>query len=62
MKMRQHDVAKRVYCRAGRASAAIATARALCFSFMVNAALRRGTKAFRKVEPAFGKDHARTTG
>jgi hypothetical protein len=49
--MRQHDVAKPLYCRAGRGSAAITErqralfANALCSLFMVNAALRRSRQS-----------------
>jgi hypothetical protein len=45
MKMRQHDVAKPLYCRAGRGSAAITSANGFCSSFMVNAALRRSRQS-----------------
>jgi hypothetical protein len=72
MKIRQHDVAKPVYCRARIALLPqFARARALCSSFMVNAALWRFAPKHDPEKscpgldpgwmPVFGKDHARTT-
>jgi hypothetical protein len=71
MKIRQHDVAKPVYCRADRASAAICERHSALFfvygkrRVMALAPKHDPEKACPGLDPGWmpvvGKDHARTT-